>query len=108
MTLAKTPTTVKPVPPILLFLLAHMIEGWCLLLAKVPWLSKTLGWKEPSGDVHLLQPSVFSVSSHAFVDDREARKSVEEGGIGYRSGCATIEGVCEQVLRWNREMVGEE
>ena len=31
---------------------------------------------------------------------------MEEGGIGYRGGCTTIEGVCEELLEWNREHEG--
>ncbi|KAJ4296057.1 hypothetical protein N0V88_004759 [Collariella sp. IMI 366227] len=76
--------------PLLLFLLANVTEKWCLLLAHLPFLTK-LGLKEPSGPIHFLQPSVFSVSVHTIIDDSAARKSVAEGGIGYK-GCTTIEG----------------
>jgi hypothetical protein len=40
------------------------------------------------------------------VDDSAAKRSVEEGGIGYRAGCTTMEGVCEEILEWNREHEG--
>lgn len=101
--LSATPVTVSYKHPLLLFLIAHVIEAWCLLLAHVPLLTKWFGWREPKGDVHFLQPSVFSVSIHTVVDDSLARKSVAEGGIGYSGGCDTIEGVCEEILEWNRE-----
>ncbi|KAK4128858.1 NAD(P)-binding protein [Parathielavia appendiculata] len=102
-TLSATPVRVTQQNPIMLFLLAHAIEAWCLLLARLPFLTAWFGWREPSGPIHMLQPSVFSVSCHTLVDDSLARKSVAEGGIGYRGGCTTIEGICEQILEWNRE-----
>ncbi len=102
-TLAKTGVTVKEVTPVVLFLLAHVVEGWCLLLARAPWLTKWFGLKEPAGPLHMLQPAVFGVSVHTIVDDSAARRSVEEGGIGYVGGCTTMEGVCEEILAWNRE-----
>ncbi|KAK3310611.1 uncharacterized protein B0T15DRAFT_43758 [Chaetomium strumarium] len=91
--------------PLVLFLLAHAVEAWCLLLARLPFLTK-LGLREPSGPLHMLQPSVWSVAIHALIDDSQARKSVAEGGIGYRAACTTLEGVCEEILEWNREHEG--
>lgn len=101
--LSAKPITVTYKHPLLLFLIAHIIEAWCLLLVRVPLLTKWFGWREPKGDVHFLQPSVFSVSIHAVIDDTLARKSVAEGGIGYKGVCNTIEGICEEILEWNRE-----
>ncbi|KAK4105434.1 NAD(P)-binding protein [Parathielavia hyrcaniae] len=107
-TLSATPVRVTPRSPLALFLLAHAIETWCVLLARLPFLTARLGWiREPSGPIHMLQPSVFSVSCHTLVDDGLARRSVAEGGLGYRGGCTTMEGICEQILEWNREH-GEE
>ncbi len=102
-TLSTTGVTVTPQRPILLFLIAHAIEAWCLLLARVPVLTRWFGWKEPAGPIHMLQPAVFNVSIHTVIDDSAAKRSVAEGGIGYRGGCETIEGVCEEILEWNRE-----
>jgi hypothetical protein len=101
--LATTHVRNTPVSPALLFLVAHAIEKWCLLLACLPFLTTVFGLREPSGPIHMLQPSVFSVSCHTIVDDSAAKRSVEEGGIGYRAGCTTMEGVCEEILEWNRE-----
>lgn len=100
--LSATPITVTRKSPLLLYLIAHVTEAWCLLVTRVPLLTR-LGLREPSGPIHFLQPSVFSVSIHTVVDDSMARKSVAEGGIGYEGGCTTIEGVCEEMLEWNRE-----
>jgi hypothetical protein len=104
--LATTHVRNTPVSPALLFLVAHAIEKWCLLLACLPFLTSVFGLREPSGPIHMLQPSVFSVSCHTIVDDSAAKRSVEEGGIGYRAGCTTMEGVCEEILEWNREHEG--
>ncbi|KAL2261048.1 hypothetical protein VTK26DRAFT_4768 [Humicola hyalothermophila] len=105
--LSVTPLTVSIKAPIFLFLIAHVIEFWSLLLARFPFLTK-LGLREPSGPINFLQPSVFGVSIHTIVDDSAARKSVAEGGIGYQGVCTTIEGVCEEILEWNREHEGED
>lgn len=55
-------------------------------------------------DIAQLQPPLFTVSTcHVIADDGEARKSVEEGGLGYKGICTTLEGMCLQVLEWNME-----
>ncbi|KAL2146862.1 hypothetical protein VTI28DRAFT_1965 [Corynascus sepedonium] len=104
--LSATPTRALPQQPVALLLVAHAIEAWCLLLTRLPFLTSLFGLREPAGPIHMLQPSVFSVSIHTVVDDSAARKSVAEGGIGYSGGCTTIEGVCQQILEWNREQEG--
>ncbi|KAK4152450.1 hypothetical protein C8A00DRAFT_44504 [Chaetomidium leptoderma] len=104
--LSVTPVRVARVQPLLLFLLAHVIEAWCLLLARLPFLTTVLGLREPSGPIHMLQPSVFTISIHTIVDDSAAKKSVAEGGFGYQGGCTTIEGVCEAIMEWNLEHEG--
>jgi hypothetical protein len=105
--LSVTPTSVTIVQALPLLLMAHIVEAWCLLLARFPFLTKWLGWREPSGQVHFLQPSVFSVSIHTIVDDSLARKPVEQGGIGYKGVCTTLEGVCQQLVEWNMEQEHE-
>lgn len=104
--LSVTPVTTSYKRPLLLFLIAHVIEAWCLLLARFPFLTTWLGLREPSGPVHMLQPSVFNISIHTVVDDSMARKSVAEGGFGYRPVCTTLEGVCQEILEWNQEHEG--
>jgi hypothetical protein len=105
--LSTTPITVTPQSPVVLFILATAIEAWCIILARLPFLTTWFGLREPSGPIHMLQPAVFAISIHTLVDDSAARRSVAEGGIGYRAGCTTMEGVCEQILEWNREHGGE-
>ncbi|KAL2017707.1 hypothetical protein VTK56DRAFT_1732 [Thermocarpiscus australiensis] len=101
--LSVTPFTVTYKSPLLLFFVAHVTEAWCLLLARFPFLTTWLGWREPSGPIHFLQPAVFSISIHTLIDDSAARRTVQEGGFGYKGECTTLEGVCEQILEWNRE-----
>lgn len=105
--LSTTGTTMTYKEPLPMYLIANAVESYCLLLAHFPFLTK-LGLREPTGPVHFLQPSVFTVSKHTVIDDSAARKSVAEGGIGYKGVCTTIEGLCEEVLEWNREHKGEE
>ncbi|KAH8893698.1 NAD(P)-binding protein [Thozetella sp. PMI_491] len=87
-------------PPLVVLVTAHLIEAWCLLLAYAPFL-KALGLGEPGWPVAYMQPSVFSVCSHTIGFDSAARRSVEDGGIGYTPGCTTMEGFCQQVREWN-------
>ncbi|GAB1310897.1 3-beta hydroxysteroid dehydrogenase/isomerase domain-containing protein [Madurella fahalii] len=104
MQLSATPLTMSYPAPVLLYLVAHATEAWCLLLARLPFLTTWLGLREPTGPMHFLQPSVFSVSVHTLVDDSAAKRSVADGGIAYRPGCTTLEGVCQQLVEWNEEV----
>ncbi|KAL2161535.1 hypothetical protein VTH06DRAFT_8097 [Thermothelomyces fergusii] len=101
--LSATPVRTLPQQPLAMLLVAYAIEAWCLLIARFPSLAARFGLREPSGPIHVLQPAVFGISIHSVVDDSAARKSVAEGGIGYRPAYTTIEGVCQQLLEWNRE-----
>lgn len=100
--LAVTPMEVTRLPPLPLYLIAHLVESWSLLLARVPFLTR-LGLREPSGPARDLQPSIFTPAAFIMVVDEEARKSVEDGGIGYKALCTTLEGVCDQIWRWNQD-----
>jgi len=107
--LAVTPKPMGEVypPPVVMLLVAQAIEAWSLLLDRLPFLTSVFGWKEPSGDLAQLQPAVFTASAFMICDDSAARRSVEKGGLGYRRGCNTLEGICMQVLEWNREQEEE-
>jgi nucleoside-diphosphate-sugar epimerase len=104
--LAVTPMEVTRLPPLPLYLIAHLVEFWSLLLARAPFLTR-LGLREPRGLVRDLQPSIFTPAGFIMVVDKEARKSVDDGGIGYTGLCTTLEGVCDQIWRWNQEMEQE-
>lgn len=100
--LAVTPMEVTKLAPLPLYLVAHLVEGWSLLLARAPFLTR-LGLREPKGPARDLQPSIFTPAAFIMVVDEEARKPVEDGGIGYKGLCNTLEGVCDQIWRWNQE-----
>lgn len=100
--LAVTPMEVTKLAPLPLYLIAHLVEGWSLLLARAPFLTR-LGLREPRGPARDLQPSIFTPAAFIMVVDDEARKSVEDGGIGYKGLYTTLEGVCDQIWRWNQE-----
>ncbi|KAF7136774.1 hypothetical protein CNMCM5793_006243 [Aspergillus hiratsukae] len=56
----------------------------------------------------MLQPGLFAVSDvHTFADDSRARRAPADGGLGYVAPITTLEGMCKQVLEWNRS-VGKE
>ncbi|KAK3388840.1 hypothetical protein B0T20DRAFT_86705 [Sordaria brevicollis] len=103
-TLSATPITETYPPPALMLMLAYAIEAWSDLIVNFPVLTKWFGWKEPTGDLAMLQPAVFTVSAYTICDDSRARKSVEEGGIGYKGVTTTLEGFCEQMAVWNERV----
>lgn len=104
---AGSPPSVTSVPPVPLWLLAHAVEAWSLLLARFPGLTRAPFWlREPRGDVRLLQPAVFSPMAFIMCADDRARKGVAEGGIGYRGAMDSLEGVCELLRDWNRAQEG--
>ncbi|KAK8874749.1 NAD(P)-binding protein [Apiospora arundinis] len=105
MTLAVTPCQVQMLQPVPMLLLAYAIE-FCDTLARQ--LPGPFGWIQPRGQIALLQPATFSVATHTPATDAAAQKPVAEGGLGYRGVYTTLEGVCQQVLDWNREHAGEE
>ncbi|KAL1868707.1 hypothetical protein Daus18300_005841 [Diaporthe australafricana] len=104
--LAVTPMDVTVLAPLPLYLIAHLVEGWSLLLARAPFLTK-LGLREPKGPARDLQPSIFTPAAFIMVVDEQARKTVEDGGLGYKGLCTTLEGVCDQIWRWNQDHESE-
>ncbi|KUI63091.1 Short-chain dehydrogenase/reductase family 42E member 1 [Cytospora mali] len=103
---AATPLDVTVVSPLVMYLLAHVVEGWAILLARVPFLTR-LGLSEPQGPIQSLQPAIWTPGAFVMVDDGAARRSVEEGGLGYKGVCTTLEGMCEQIRDWNRSQGDE-
>ncbi|KZV80891.1 NAD(P)-binding protein [Exidia glandulosa HHB12029] len=89
--------TFPPVPAGFLLAFAHVIEFFHLLRARV----MALGIHLPPipGELVLLQPSTFALTTlHLVFDDSRARKSPEEGGIGYRAPFTTMQGLCWTAL----------
>ena len=94
------------IPPAVVLVMAYCIEYYCNLLAHVPLLRRFL--PEPTGNLALTRPStIVAASIHQFASDQPARKSVEEGGLGYSGVCTTLEGLCNLVRQFNLEH-GEE
>ncbi|RDA94157.1 hypothetical protein CP533_6581 [Ophiocordyceps camponoti-saundersi (nom. inval.)] len=85
--------------PVLMLLAAYGIETYCRLLARAGPMRRLLG--EPSGLLQFMQPGTISSSVTTIIDDSAARKRPEEGGLGYRPACTSLEGLCAQVLDWN-------
>ena len=71
------------------------------MIRYMPWL-KRLGLDEPGMPMYYLQTPIFDASVSYIIDDSDARKSPEEGGIGYKGVCTTLEGICGQIVNWNR------
>lgn len=100
-TLAITPFRLVPVPPVPMLLLSYVIEFYNLLPARIPVLGKYLP-KLPSGVVYL-EPGLFSICTHLVGKIDEACKPVDQGGLGYQGVLTTMEGMCQELLEWNRE-----
>lgn len=83
-------------PPLLMLLISYAIEAWSLTTAWFPPLGRLVG--EPQDPIILFQPAVFSAAVSAAVDDSEARKSPEQGGMGYRPACTSLEGMVSQAM----------
>lgn len=86
-------------PPVLMLLLAYLVEAYSLLLVRVPWLRRLMA--EPGELVGMLQPAIVSSALTTIVDDSAARRPPEEGGLGYEAACTTLEGMCSQMVDWN-------
>ncbi|KAK8088136.1 hypothetical protein PG997_003097 [Apiospora hydei] len=88
-TLAKTPCKVQVLPPAPMLLIAFAIEVCDMLGRQLPSL---LGWLRPQGQIAMLQPATFSVSTHTPATDAAAQRPVAAGGLGYRGVYTTLEG----------------
>ncbi|KAK7965214.1 hypothetical protein PG988_010218 [Apiospora saccharicola] len=88
--LAKTPCRVQVLQPALLLLVAYVIELCDALGRNVPG----FGWIRPRGQVALLMPATFSVSTHTPATDAAAQRPVAAGGLGYRGVYTTLERGC--------------
>ncbi|KAL9090711.1 MAG: hypothetical protein Q9165_005199 [Trypethelium subeluteriae] len=94
-------------PPVLMLLLAHAIEAYILTLHAVPSLTQVLGLREPTGLIALVQPATMNSSCiHQFASGAQAEQPVEQGGLGYRGVCTTLEGMCMQVREFELEGKG--
>lgn len=91
----KTPAQFFPVPPVILLVLAYIIEAYNLLryhyLEFLPAVT---------GDVGTLMPAMFQMCTlHLLFDDSLAKKE-----IGYKPALTTLEGMCLQLVDWNAKV----
>lgn len=93
-------------PPVLVLLISHVIEWYNLLPYRYPLMKRII--PVIKSDAKYLQPGLFSICTHLVMSDADARKSVEDGGLGYKGVLTTLEGMTLEVLEWNREHVKEE
>ena len=85
--------------------MSHVLELYSYIQIKY------LSWLLPAikGDLAQIQPSLFSISDvFAIADDSRARKSPEQGGLGYNAPLTTIEAICKQLLDWNEKADAKE
>lgn len=86
-----------------MLLFSYLVEAYVLAQHALPSLIGKLLPILPQ-DIAQLQPTLFTISTcHVIADDGDARKSVGEGGLGYKGVCTTLEGMCMQVREWNME-----
>ena len=105
-TLSHHPFRTVPVAPIVILIMSHLVEFYNLLPHRFPFLWKIL--PQIKGETRSLQPALFSICTHLVASDKEARKGVGEGGIGYEGVLTSMEGMAFECLEWNREHEGEE
>ncbi|KAK2606138.1 hypothetical protein QQS21_003421 [Conoideocrella luteorostrata] len=101
---SRTGLTIDYPPPALLLMVAYLVEWYCVMLARAPFLKTVLS--EPVDPLILFQPGTVGSSASQIVTDEVARGKPEEGGLGYRGYCSTLEGMCMQVEEWNRHVDG--
>ncbi|GES60735.1 NAD(P)-binding protein [Aspergillus terreus] len=99
-TLSKTPVSFPRVPAIPFVLLSHLVEWYALFQhTYCPWLPRV------QGDLAQMQPALFFIANvHTFADDSRARKSPEQGGLGYAPAITTLGGMCKQLVEWNLDV----
>ncbi|KAF6838593.1 3-beta hydroxysteroid dehydrogenase/isomerase family [Colletotrichum plurivorum] len=100
-TLSIHPFRVIVLPPVLVLLLSHIFEWYFLLPYRFPALGRIL--PRLKGDIRHLQPGLFSICTHLIGIDKDARKPVSQGGLGYEGVLTTMQGMSLEILEWNRE-----
>lgn len=83
-------------------LVSYLVEFYTLLPYRLP--SSLAPFIPPlSGDIKHLQPGLFSICTHLVADNADAGMAVSDGGLGYRGVLTTLEGMCQELVDWNRE-----
>ena len=106
--LKPTPVKIVKLLPVVMLLISYCIEFYCLSLVRFPWLKVVFtefgeysGYNGNEARLFNLQPSLFTICTHLIANDAKARKPLEEGGLGYKGIWTTLEGMCNEVKRWN-------
>lgn len=100
--LATTPFRMISLPPMPFVLVSYLVEFYTLLPFRLP--SSLARFVPPlSGDIKHLQPGLFSICTHLVADNADAGRAVGDGGLGYRGVLTTLEGMCQELVDWNRE-----
>ncbi|EAU82776.1 hypothetical protein CC1G_10895 [Coprinopsis cinerea okayama7 len=84
-------------------LLSHLFEAYSLLQHYVGRVFPLLGKHLPmlSGHLQFIQPAMFNGNTcHFVVDDRKARRSPGEGGLGYKGVWTTKGGVVKTLVEY--------
>ena len=105
-TLSIHPFRAVTVPPVLILLMSYAVEWWHLLPYRLPFFKGIIPGVR--GDLRHLHPGIMSICTHLVGSDAEARRPVNEGGLGYRGVVTTLEGMVWEILEWNREHEGED
>lgn len=84
-----------------MLLLSYCVEFYSLLPARVALLAKYL--PPLSGDVKHLLPGLFSICTHLVASNECISRPVDQGGLGYRGVLTTLEGMCMELVDWNKE-----
>jgi len=100
-TLSAHPFQILYLQPVIVLLLSYPVEWYYLLPYRFPVLKRFL--PEVKGELRHLQPGLFSICTHLIGADGDARKPVDQGGLGYHGVLTTLEGMVSEVLEWNRE-----
>lgn len=83
-----------------ILLIAPILEAYTLLRAYVPQLGRVLPALQ--GNTAKIAPSLFSISgTHQIGNNEPAGRQPEDGGIGYKGVCTTLEGMVAEAKAWN-------
>lgn len=100
-TLSATPVSFPVIQPVVLLLFSYLVEMYAVLQHKY------LFWLLPglTGGLAQMQPSLFAISDvFCFADDGRARRRPVDGGLGFNPPITTLEGMCKQLVDWNRRV----
>jgi len=109
-------------PPAIMLGISHLVEAYYLFRLLHPAVTRILpdlyvriAYTSPlfhpihitpstQGPLTFFQPSLFNlIQVHLIFDDSRARKSPQEGGLGYNAPFSSLEALCKLVIEWQTE-----